>query len=128
MKIGKNVQINDCVHIAVTNSVTIGNDVLIASKVFITDHNHGSYSDEFHDNPDEPPYNRKIYSKPVVIKDRVWLGENVAVMPGVTIGEGVIIGCSAVVTKSIPPNCIAAGNPAKVIKTYNFKNNKWEKV
>ncbi len=129
LTIGDNVQMNDSVHIAVVNKVTIGNDVLIASKVFITDHNHGNYAEGSpQDAPTTIPYNRKIISNPVVIGDRVWLGEHVCVLPGVIIGEGSIVGSLSVVTKNIPPNCIAAGNPAKIIKRFNFKNNTWEKV
>ncbi|MBL4677498.1 MAG: hypothetical protein JKY70_15040 [Mucilaginibacter sp.] len=65
-------------------------------------------------------------TKPVIIEDNVWIGETVSVLPGVTIGKGSIIGASAVVTKNIPPYSIAVGNPAKVIKTYNFESNSWE--
>lgn len=52
----------------------------------------------------------------VVIKDNVWIGKNVTILKGVTIGEGVVIGAGSVVTKSIPPYCLAVGNPAKVIR------------
>ena len=55
-------------------------------------------------------------SKPVTIGDNVWLGGNVVVNPGVTIGQGTIIGAGSVVTKDIPSNVIAAGNPCKVIR------------
>jgi acetyltransferase-like isoleucine patch superfamily enzyme len=64
-----------------------------------------------------PPMSRPLVSKgAVIIKDNVWIGEGVAIMPGVTIGENSIIATNAVVTKDIPPNCVAAGVPAKVIK------------
>ena len=55
-------------------------------------------------------------SKPVTICDDVWLGGNVVVNPGVTIGQGSVIGAGSVVTKDIPANVIAAGNPCKVIR------------
>ncbi|MFC4233116.1 DapH/DapD/GlmU-related protein [Parasediminibacterium paludis] len=129
LKIGKNLQINNSVHIACTHRVLIGDDVLIASNVFITDHNHGNYSgNEEHDNPFSKPIERKINASPVTIGNRVWLGEHVCVLPGVTIGDGSIIGASSVVNKNIPPNCIAAGNPAKIIKQFNFNTQKWEIV
>ena len=54
--------------------------------------------------------------KPVVIKDNVWIGACVTIMPGVTIGENAVIGGGAVVTKDVPANTIAAGVPAKVIR------------
>ena len=62
------------------------------------------------------------------IGDNVWLGEGVIVMPGVTIGNGCVIGAHSVVNKSIPDNCIAVGTPAKIIKRYSFDSKKWERV
>lgn len=58
-------------------------------------------------------------AKPVTIGDNVWLGGNVVVLPGVTIGENTVIGAGSVVTKDIPSNVIAVGNPCKVIKNIN---------
>lgn len=60
----------------------------------------------------------KGLDKDVIIEEDVWFGLNVTVMPGVTIGRGASIGAGAVVTKSIPPYCIAVGIPAKPIKFY----------
>lgn len=62
------------------------------------------------------PYGRESICKKVTIKDFVWCGANVTILPGVTIGEGCIIGAGSVVTQNIPDYAIAAGNPAKVIK------------
>jgi acetyltransferase-like isoleucine patch superfamily enzyme len=126
--IGKNVQINDYVHIAGGENISIGNDVLIASKVFITDINHGRYQGDDPDSPLTPPYDRALSTNPVRIEDNVWLGENVCVMPGSIIGKGSIIGASSVVTKNIPPYSIAVGNPAKVIKEYNFETQLWNNI
>ncbi|GEM66500.1 putative lipopolysaccharide biosynthesis O-acetyl transferase WbbJ [Sphingobacterium mizutaii NBRC 14946 = DSM 11724] len=128
IEIGNDVQINDYVHIASIESVKIGNNVLIASKVFITDHNHGNYSGDNQDSPLVTPNSRPIISKPVIIEDNVWLGEQVCVLPGVKIGRGTIIGTMSVVTKDIPPFSIAIGIPAKVIKTYSFDSGKWENI
>lgn len=110
VKIGDNVNINDHVHIACASQVTIMNDCLLASKIIITDHNHG-YSSAI-----LPPIERELVIKPVTIEERVWIGENVVILPGVTIGENSIIGANSVVTKSIAPNSIAVGIPARVIK------------
>jgi len=124
---GDNIQINDFVHIAARGSVIIGNNALIASKVFISDLSHGSYKgDENDSSPESIPKDRVETSNAVKIGDNVWIGESAVVLPGVTIGKGSIIGASAVVTKDIPPNSIAVGNPAKVIKTYNFESKRWE--
>lgn len=128
IEFGENIQINDYVHIAAGEKVVIGDNVLIASKVFITDINHGIYTGNNADDPFSPPNERDLSTKPVVIEKNVWLGENVCVMPGVTIGEGCIIGASAVVTKKIPAYSIAVGNPAKVIKQYNTQTKNWEPV
>ena len=128
LEFGDNIQVNDYVHIGAVNKVSIGNNVLIASKVFISDHNHGFYNGLDQSSPDEVPENRPLQSAPVCIEDNVWLGENVAVLPGVTIGRGSIIGSNSVVSKNIPPNCIAVGIPARAIKEYNFKSKQWEKL
>jgi lipopolysaccharide O-acetyltransferase len=129
LHIGKCVQINDFVHITATKSVIIGDNVLIASKVFISDSLHGSYKgDELDSYPLIPPQKRYLSSSPVFIDENVWIGESVSILPGVRIGKGVIIGSNSVVTKNIPDYCIAAGNPARIIKRYNFNTNHWEKI
>jgi len=113
--IGNNVAINFDCHIACVNYINIGNNVLIASKVFITDHLHGEVN---HESLKQSPLDRPAHSKgPVVIADNVWIGEGVVVLPNVTIGENCIIGANSVVTKSFPKNSIIAGVPAKLIKT-----------
>lgn len=126
--IGKDVEINDDVHIAAVENVQIGNNVLIASKVYISDHDHGSYKGEIQDSPLSKPSDRKIYSSPVIIEDRVWLGEYVCILKGVKIGEGSIIGAMSVVTKDIPAYCIAIGSPAKVVKKFDFDKKEWIQV
>ncbi len=124
---GNDIQINDHVHIGAIEEVRIGNNVLIASKVFITDHNHGYYGDEIskQSSPLVSPISRELVSSPVIIDDDVWLGEFVTVLPGVTIGKGAIIGAMSVVTKDIPPYSIAIGVPAKVFKYFDFDKNQW---
>ncbi|WP_317633791.1 acyltransferase [Perspicuibacillus lycopersici] len=113
--IGDDVSINYDVHIACINKVVIGKGVLIASKVFITDHGHG---DTCIETLQIPPSKRKLYSKgPVIIEENVWIGEGVAVMAGVTIGKNSVIGANSVVTKDIPPFSVAVGTPARVIQT-----------
>lgn len=126
---GTNVQINDFVHINALKNVKIGDNVLIASKVFITDLEHGSYKgDEYDSVPDSIVKDRDLSSHDVIIEDNVWIGEMVSILPGVTIGKNSIIGSNSVVTKSIPENCIAVGNPAKIVKKYNYDTQKWERI
>ncbi len=122
---GDNIEINDYVHISAGEKIVIGNNVLIASKVFISDINHGNYTGIDQDNPMSIPNSRALSTKSIEIKDNVWIGEGVCIMSGVTIGFGCIIGASSVVTKSIPDYCIAVGTPAKVIKKYDFEKNEW---
>lgn len=122
-----NVVINDFVHIGCTNYIEIGNHVLMASKIYISDHNHGYYSGEKQSSPIIEPERRIVSNdKSVIIGDNTWLGEGVVILPGVNIGEGCIIGANAVVSKNIPDYSIAVGVPAKVIKKYNFNTKKWE--
>lgn len=126
--IGENCQINDNVHIGAVEKIEIGNNVLIASKVFISDHNHGKYSGENQSSPNEIPSERILNSSQIKIEDNVWIGEFCGILPGVTIGKGSIIGTHSTVTKDIPPYCIAVGNPARVIKKYNFEKKEWDKI
>lgn len=129
VQIGERVQLNDYVHIAAVESITIGNDVLIASKVFISDHNHGLYAGpEEQSQPLMAPASRELVSAPVVIGDRVWLGEHVCVLPGVHIGSGTVVAAGAVVTQDLPENVIVAGVPARVIKRYDSEMLAWVKV
>lgn len=129
LQIGNNVQLNDYVHISAMNSVSIGDDVLMASHVYISDNSHGCYDESaYATSPYIPPINRSYLTAPVVIGNRVWLGEGVIVMPGVTIGDGAVIGAHSIVNKNIPENCIAAGSPAKIIKKWDNNNKQWIKI
>lgn len=113
--IGDRVSINYDCHIGCVNEITIGNDVLLASRVYISDHSHGA--PDYHD-VDVPPSDRKVFSKgPVVIEDGVWIGEGACVLPGVRIGRHAIVGANAVVTRDVPPYAIIGGVPARVLKT-----------
>lgn len=115
--IGNDVSIGYDCHIGCVNKVLIGNNVLMASKIFITDHFHGDTSS---DSLKLPPNLRKVISKgSVIIEDNVWIGEGVSIMPNVTIGKNSIIGANSVITKNIPKNSVVAGNPARVIKNLN---------
>jgi acetyltransferase-like isoleucine patch superfamily enzyme len=129
LHIGKNVQINDYVHITAIKNVRIGDNVLMASKIYISDCSHGSYSGDSNDSdPYSLPIERPLYAKEVIIEDNVWLGEFVTVLPGVTIGKGTVVGANSVVSKSLQPYVIAVGTPAKAIKRYDFESQRWEKI
>jgi acetyltransferase-like isoleucine patch superfamily enzyme len=129
IRIGCDVAMNDYVHIGAVDSVSIGDRVLIGSKVFISDHHHGAYgSGGIHTDPRIPPAERLLGASPVVIEDDVWLGEFVSVLAGVRIGKGSIIGTMSTVTRDIPPFSVAVGSPARAIKRFNFANGMWEPV
>ena len=125
IQIGKNMIASNNLHIGASESVIIGNNVLIAGGVYISDHNHGSYSGEFQSSPLESPVNRELTSLPVKIGNNVWIGERVSILPGVSIGQGVVIGAGSVVTRSLPDFVIAAGVPAKIIKQYDLDKKIW---
>jgi acetyltransferase-like isoleucine patch superfamily enzyme len=114
--IGNNVIFNSDCHIGCISSVIIEDNVLLASRVFISDHFHGN--SDFSD-ISIPPRLRELTSKgSVLIKQNTWIGEGVSILPNVTIGKNCIIGANAVVTKDIPDNSIAVGVPAVVIRQF----------
>lgn len=116
--IGQDCQFGDNTHIVALNNVCIGNHVLLASNVFISDCSHGSYKGHCIDRPETPPAKRKLAMGKTYIGDNVWIGENVVILMGSKIGSGCVIGANAVITKSIPENSIVVGNN-KIIRNYS---------
>lgn len=114
--------IGDFAHIFATHEITIEEDVLLANFVYISDNAHG------YEDVDVP-----IIKQPIVQKSSVkigkgsWIGEHVSIF-GASIGTHCIIGSNSVVNHDIPDYSIAVGAPAKVIKQYNFKTKKWERI
>ncbi|WP_428444404.1 DapH/DapD/GlmU-related protein [Photobacterium profundum] len=115
LSIGDDVQLNDYVHIGCAESVHIGNNVLIASRVFITDHDH-DYSNS---NVNLKPIEWPLKTLSVSIGDNTWIGENVSILKGVNLGCGCIVGANSVVTKSFPENSVIVGSPARMLKKNN---------
>lgn len=116
LTIGGRVGIGDYSTISCANRISIGNGVRMGRMVIITDNSHGNNNTQ--EELRMTPADRPLVSKgAVVIRDNVWIGERACVMPGVTIGEGAVIAANAVVTKDVPPFSVAAGCPARVIKT-----------
>lgn len=123
------VQIDDGCYIGYNFSILakdkihIERSVLIASNVIITSQNHGMdpECDEYY--MDQP-----LSGGSVVIGEGSWIGEKVCILPGVTIGKKCVIGAGSVVTKSVPDYCIAGGNPARILKKYDFEQHTWKRV
>ncbi len=112
--IGNNCSIGAGSHITAINSITLGDNVLTGPYVLISDNAHGEAERRV---LDIAPTLRPLYTKgEVVIEDNVWIGQGAMVLPGVHIGQGVIIAANSVVTHDIPAYSLAAGTPAKVIK------------
>ena len=110
--------------------IVIGNDVTMAWGFTIYDHDSHSVNwdermnDTVQEYEDVKKYNDPIFSKdwskvntkPIIINDKVWIGMNVIILKGVTVGEGAVIGAGSVVTRDIAPWSVVAGNPARVVK------------
>ena len=127
--VGQNCFVNyKCVFLDVA-PITLGNNVLVGSNVTLATPNHPFLAEEraFADFPDG--CHELEYAQPITIGDHCWLCSGVTVCGGVTIGSGSIIAAGAVVTGDIPPNSIAAGVPAKVLRqiSENDRMNVWEK-
>lgn len=104
--IGKGCFIQQCCTFFGRGGITIGNGVFIGPKCNLITINH-----------DPNPDNRSAtYGRPIVIEDKVWIGINSTILPGVRIGYGSIVGAQSVVTKDVPPMTVVAGNPARIIK------------
>ena len=102
--------------------VKLGNYVMLAQNIVISGLNHG------YEDVTLPPRMQKVVTKQITIEDDVWIGANCVITAGVTIGKHAIVGAGSVVTKDIPQFSVAVGNPARVIKKYNFETNCWGKI
>lgn len=109
IEVGENFFANYNLTILDVGKVTIGANVQIAPNVSIYTAGHPVHPDSRNSGYE--------YGIPITIGDNVWIGGNVVILPGVTIGDNVVIGAGSVITKDIPDNMIAAGNPCRVIRT-----------
>lgn len=120
--LGTNVSINMNCTFVDCNKIEIGSNVLIASNVQIYTATHPvELSDRLTPDwdPESGEYFCRTYALPVKIGNGCWIGGGVIILPGVTIGDGTVIGAGSVVTKDIPANCVAVGNPCRVIRQIN---------
>ena len=120
IKIGDNVDIGNNTFISANNSVEIGNHVIMSSYVFITDHDHGfgDFSKNLHEQP-------LTENGSVKVGDNVFLGTKCSILKNVAIGERSVVAANTVVTKDVPAYSIVAGNPARIVKKFDFELNKW---
>lgn len=127
--IGEEVSISRWSHISAIEHIEIGGGTLIGSHVFIADHQHGAYSGESQSSPEIPPALRILGGGgPVSIGRNVWIGDNATILGPVRIGDGAIIGASAVVTSDVPAECVAGGVPARIIKRFSLSKGVWERT
>lgn len=120
--IGNNVIININCTFVDCNRIEIGNNVLIASNVQIYTATHSADPNErlvagWNESSGIPYF--RTYAVPVKIEDNVWIGGGVIILPGVTIGKNSVIGAGSIVTRSIPENSVAVGNPCRVVRKVN---------
>ena len=102
--------------------VHIGNEVIFAQNIVLSGLNHG-YQDV-----NTPIRKQPVTKSLIIIEDEVWIGANVVVVAGVTIGKHSVIAAGSVVTKDIPPYSVAVGNPCRLIKQYNSETKTWERI
>lgn len=113
LRIGSGTSMSGGCVLSAVRSVTLEEGVLLARNVYISDHSH-RYSEI-----GKPVLAQGVDRvAPVRIGGGAWLGENVVVCPGVTIGRGSVVGANSVVTKSLPDHCVAVGAPARVVKVF----------
>lgn len=102
--------------------VTIGNDVILAQNIVMSGLNHG------YEDISIPIHKQPVTKKRITLEDEAWIGANVVVVAGVTIGKHSVVAAGSVVTKDVPPYSVVVGNPAKVIKKFNPETDAWERV
>lgn len=123
MTIGDNVSIHFYFHCGAAVKVEIGDNVLIAGHVFITDHDHDL------GRPGLPPrVSRTLSAEPTIVEADCWLGEGCKVLKGVRLGRGCVVAAGAIVTRSFPPYTVIAGVPGRPIKRWDEQQKAWLSV
>lgn len=129
ISIGTGFSVSDRLHLSCVERITIGDNCLLGSGVYISDHNHGGYSGPVQSSPDIAPVDRELaFAGTVEIGSRVWIGDNVVIIGPANIGDGAVIGAHSIVKGNVPPNALVAGAPAVVRKCFNVLTSRWESV
>jgi len=113
--LGNNVYLGKGTEIDAAGGVTIGNGVIFGPEVCLYSRTHNFDSEDLA----ALPYDNKFVVAPIKVKDYVWIGRRVLILPGVTIGKAAIIGAGAVVSKDVPDYAVVVGNPAEVVRYRN---------
>lgn len=120
LQIGSNVIIG--MGNTIIGPVEIHDNVLFAQNIVASALNH------VYEDPTKPIVDQGVNTKKITIKENSWIGANVTITQGVTVGKHCVIGAGSVVNKDIPDYHIAIGNPIRLVKKYNFDTNNWEKI
>ena len=129
LRIGNGVAMNEYVTITALDPIELEDGVLIGSRVYIGNSNHGIYKGSHHGPPDVPPNLRPLVgSGSIAIGRNCWIGEGAIVPRGVRVGKGAVIAAGSVVTNDIPANSVAAGNPARVVKQFLETTLTWNRL
>lgn len=102
--------------------VKIGNNIMFAQNIILSGLNH------VYENINIPILDQKVTTAEIIIEDDSWIGANSVIVAGVTVGKHSVVAGGSVVTKNVPSYSIVGGNPAKLLKQYNFETKEWEKV
>lgn len=123
IRIGSRVKATAMLQLHALTRIEIEDDVLLAANVFMCDAFHGYRNGEV-------PYMQQPLERiaPITIGRGSWIGQNVVILPGVSIGEQCIVGANSVVTDSVPPGSVSVGAPAKVIKRWDWESKCWVSV
>lgn len=126
LRIGKGVCLNEYVTVAAFDPITIGDNVLVGSRVYIGNVNHGHYRGVHPSDPLSAPNSRPLSgSGETSIGANVWIGEGAIIPQGTTIGTGAIVAAGSVVIKPVPAGAIVAGNPAVVVREFDPALIRW---
>lgn len=120
VQIGNNVRIG--IGSVLIGPISIGNNTSLGQNVVVTGLNH-NYQDI-----SVPIFDQGVNIDPICIDEETWVGANVVILPGISIGKHCVVAAGSIVTEDVPSNSVVAGNPAQIIKQYSTKTGKWERI